>query len=396
MSTLIQEKANQAPAILKEMDIDLWLTFVRETSAGGDPVLPLIYGTDLTWQSALIFTRHGDSIAIVGHFEAEAARRIGAFERIVPYHEGIKDTLIQTLTELDPAKIAINYSTDDVYADGLGFGLYQVLLDYLSATPYKDRLVSAAPIISALRGRKTGNEIARIRQAITTTNDIYQATFDHIQVGMTEKEVAAFMHNQVDQRGIGTSWDRPHCPTVNAGPDSPVGHVGPTDIQIQPGQLVHFDFGVQENGYCSDIQRVVYVLGTDESTPPPAVQRGFETIVAAIQQAVQAMRPGMTGREIDEIARGVVVDSGYPEYKYATGHQMGRECHDGGCLLGPQWQRYGETPNWKLEAGQIYTVEPGLAIEGYGYIGLEEDVLVTEDGCEFLSTPQTELIIKTT
>ena len=86
--------------------------------------------------------------------------------------------------------------------------------------------------------------------------------------------------------------------------------------------------------------------------------------------------------------------AGFPEYMYSTGHQMGRQCHDGGCLLGPTWERYGEAPNWLLEAGQVYTVEPGLALDGYGYIGLEEDVLITEDGCEFLSEPQTKLIVK--
>ena len=141
MITLVQEKAAQAPAILKELNIDLWLTFVRETSAGGDPVLPSIYGTDLTWQSALIFTRYGDSIAIVGHFEAEAARRIGAYGRIIDYHEGIKDALVQVLTELDPATRALNYSTDDVYADGLGHGLVSAPGTYV----YDVALISASP-----------------------------------------------------------------------------------------------------------------------------------------------------------------------------------------------------------------------------------------------------------
>lgn len=394
MSTLVQEKVKQAIEILREKNIDCWLTFVRETPAGGDPVLPLIYGHNLTWQSALILTLSGESFAILGAFEAETARRTGAYTTVIPYHNSIRRSLLHTLERIDPGKIAINYSKNDVLADGLGHGLYQLLVDYFTDTPWEQRLVSAEELIGALRGRKTPGEVERIRNAIATTQEIYARAFDYAQVGMTEAQISDFMHDQLEEFGVQAAWDFEDCPAVNAGPESPVGHVGPGELRIERGQLLHLDFGVRQGEYCSDIQRVVYFLSSEESSPPEPVLHGFNTVVRAVHAAVEAMKPGILGKEVDAIARQIVTDAGYEEFKYATGHQLGRLAHDGAGILGPEWERYGDTPNFPLEAGQVYTVEPGLMVPGYGYIGLEEDVLVTETGAEFLSNPQVELILK--
>ncbi|MFN3307609.1 MAG: M24 family metallopeptidase [Anaerolineales bacterium] len=393
MSDLVQEKVAQAVQILQEKGVDLWLTFVRETMLAADPILPLIYGEgDLTWHSALLISRSGERIAIVGHYEAEAVQRLGAYTQVIPYHHGIGDVLRERIAALDPRLIAINTSLSDPLADGLTHGMYQHLLNILADTPYVNRLTSAEEIIHALVGRKTEGELARIRAAVEATEEIFIETFNFLRPGQSEREIAVFMQQRTAGRGLELAWSAENCPAVNAGPDSPIGHSGPTDLRVQRGQILHFDFGVRKDGFCSDIQRVVYFLAEGESQPPPEVQHGFDIVVEAIQKAAQAMKPGLLGYEVDAIARRTVTQAGYEEYMYGTGHQLGRRAHDGGGMLGPLWERYGDSPKKPLELGQVYTLEPGLMVPARGYIGLEEDVVVTAEGAVFLSRPQRELI----
>jgi Xaa-Pro aminopeptidase len=392
--SLLQEKANQAIDILKETDIDLWLTFVRETSGVRDPVLDFLVGPgDLTWQSALMFTKSGERVAIVGNLEKEAVERIGVFETVLGYDEGIRAVLRETIRRIDPDQVAVNTSTNNVHADGLTHAMYEMLVGYLEGTLYAERITSAEPVINALRGRKTPAEVERIRKAVELTDEIYRKTFDIVRVGMSEVEIAAFMHAEIAEAGLGFAWPRESNPAVNSGPESPVGHSGPTDIRVQPGHILHFDFGVKFEEYCSDIQRVAYVLREGENVPPAEVQRGFETVRQAIEEARAAMKPGMQGLEIDTIARQIVTGAGYPEYKHALGHQLGRVAHDGGALLGPLWEKYGDSPKLQLEVGQVYTIEPSLVVPGYGVIGLEEDVVMTETGAEYLGMPQSQLVL---
>ncbi|HMZ43040.1 MAG TPA: Xaa-Pro peptidase family protein [Anaerolineales bacterium] len=392
--SLIKEKVNQAIEILKEQQIDMWLTFVRETSGVRDPALDFLIGeNDLTWPSALILTRKGEKIAIIGNLEKESLQRLDVFDEILGYDTAVSTLFKETITRLNPDRIAVNTSRNNVHADGLTHAMYEFLREYLAGTPYADRLVSAEPVISAMRGRKTATEQARVKKAIEITEEIFAKTFDFIKVGMTEIEVGAYMHQLAKDYNVDLAWPAENCPAVNSGPNSPVGHNGPTDIKIERGHLVHFDFGVKYEGYCSDIQRIAYVLREGETEAPIEIQRGFITIRTAIEKSREAMKPGVTGNVIDAISREIVADAGYPDYKYALGHQLGRVAHDGGALLGPLWEKYGDSPNQKLEIGQIFTIEPGLPVNGYGYLGLEEDVVMTKSGAEYFHEPQKEIVL---
>jgi Xaa-Pro aminopeptidase len=390
---LVHEKADQAQALLDETRLDCWLIFARETGVRPDPGVELVVGSDMTWNSAFLFGRGGQRIAIVGRYDAPEIRAGGVFSEVIGYDQGISAPLLDALRRLDPQQIGLNYSTDDTTADGLTYGMWLLLNDILRGTPFAERLVSAAPLLAKLRARKTPAEIDRMRAAIAITEEIVALTGSQIRPGVSEAQLGDFVHEQFRARGLPSAWSWDGCPIVNSGPESEPGHSAPRDdILVEPGHLVHIDLGVKHEGYCSDIQRMWYVRRPGEAGPPPAIQRAFATVVQAIEASAAALKPGVRGYEIDAIAREVVVDSGYQEYLHALGHGLGRACHDGGTLLGPRWERYGTSPEGLVEVGNVFTLELGIQTEA-GYVGVEEDVLVTEDGCVFLSPFQRQLMV---
>ena len=387
---IYHEKLEQAHALLNDLQLDAWLIFVRETSMAGDPALKLIAPFELTWESALLIAHSGNRVAIVGRFDTEPVEDTALFSTVLGYDSGIGEHLRDALTSLDPQRIAINYSTSEVAADGLTHGMYLRLLELLDGTPYNERLVSAEALVSSLRARKTVGEQALLQSAVEAADEIFRRAEQMITVGVSEQQIAEAMHAETLARGFGTSWHWDVCPIVNTGPDSPVGHAAPTLLTVQPGHLVHIDFGVQRAGYCSDQQRMWYVLRQGESAPPEEVQQAWLVARTAIQRAFDAIKPGVQGWEIDEIARAVFREAGQPEYQHALGHSVGRAVHDGGTLLGPRWDRYGRTPYGQIEVGAVFTLECGLQT-ACGYLGLEEEIVVEADGARWLAPPQTEL-----
>ncbi len=390
---MVSEKLEQVPGILDEMGVDAWLLFARESHALHDPCFDLVVGTNVTWASAFLLTRGGDRLAIVGSLDRANLEMHGHYPEIIGYLGGISDELRGALRRFDPKRIAINHSADDTMADGLTHGMYLTLTRILDGTPYAVRLESAERIVAALRGRKSATEQRRIREACRVTEEIFLRVTPRLRVGITEAQVASMIREEMSRLGgLEPAWDPEHCPAVFTGPDSAGAHAGPTDREIEPGHVMNVDFGVRKDGYCSDLQRTWYFLRPGEARPPDAVQRGFDTIVEAIQLAARALRPGRSGGEIDDIARSHIVGRGYPEYPHALGHQIGRSAHDGAGLLCPRWERYGKLPDLPVEAGQCYTIEPRLPIPGHGVATCEEIYAVTVDGAVALSNPQDRLL----
>jgi Xaa-Pro aminopeptidase len=389
-STLVQQKLDQAVEILREQDVDLWLTFVRETMLTHDPCLDLIAGTYSAWTGAFLVSSTGERIAIVGRFDVPSVEQTGGYQ-VTGYDESIRPALVDAIERLAPRTIALNYSTSDPAADGLTHGLWLELQSIFDGTRHVAALESSESIVNALRGRKSAEEVVRIRDAVRETEEIFDVVTSELLVDVSELEIAAVVHREVARRGLGYAWGRDHCPAVDAGPEKDVGHSPPGELRTRRGELLHIDFGVCRDDYCSDIQRMWYVLEEGEAEAPDDVRHAWDAVWASLDAGVEALRPGAAGWEVDAAARAALVAAGYSEPMHALGHQLGRSAHDGGTTLAPRWDRYGRSPFGLVEEGNVFTVEYGATVPGRGYIGLEEDLLVTGDGVEWLSTPQREL-----
>ncbi len=390
LNGLAAEKVEQAVGLLNELDLDVWLTFTQKMGdTGGDPAYPIIFGDRDLGAGLLLLTRGGERIALVGGLDVAIPKATGVWDQVYDFKGDLAKCLVETLTRLNPRHIAINYARYNPKADGLSHGKYLWLQEVLVGTPFLERLVSAEDLVTKLRARKSPGEVALIRAAIARTDVIFDEVKQYLRPGRTGREIYDFILDEVKRRGLETSWSRDHCPIVTVGPVAPIGHTPPTHTVLERGWTLQIDFGAKYNGFCADFQRMWYVLDEGETQPPTEVLRLFDTIRRGVDAIIEQLKPGVPTWKPAEAALKVLVEAGYPEFQYGVGHQLGRATHDGGAGLG---RRRAGTPEWLIEAGNIFTAE-GLEtfLDGRGWVSLEDDVLVTPTGSDVLTTQQREL-----
>ena len=380
---LVAEKHAQATALLRDHDLDCWLTFSRE---GSDLLLPFVMGgEELVGTAALLLFADGPSVAIVADYDVRQVE--GVFDEVLPYSLDWKGILQGVLRDRRPRGIGLNYDPDDHGVDGLTHGLYLALVAVLAPLDlHAASLVSASSVATAVRSIKTPSEVERIRRAAEITRRTFDDLTGMLRPGLTEQDVHGILHERMQTYEVGPAWEASYCPSVSSS-RSVGGHSAPTALQLEAGDAVRVDFGVRSEGYCSDLQRTWYLRRPGETAPPADVQRAFETIREAIRMAADALKPGVIGHDVDAPVRRFMAERGYT-FTHALGHQIGRLCHDGGLILGPDNARYGARSGDAVEAGMVFTLEPVVMP-----IGLEEDVLVTQTGCEYLTPPQREIYL---
>jgi Xaa-Pro aminopeptidase len=378
--SLIAGKHAQARELLREQGIDCWLTFQRE---GSDVLLPYVLGVDeLVSQSALMIFADGPSVAIVMDYDATVVE--GIFDEVIAYRTTWRDPLLTVLQERNPARIALNYDAHDDGIDGLTHGQYLLLTEAVRPIGFEGRFESASPVTSLIRQIKTPEEVERMRRACEITVHLFDDVTSILKPGLSEWDIYEYLHDQMKSYNVTASWDPAYCPGVMSSRRES-GHTPPTQIKLEPGDGLRVDLGVITEGYASDLMRTWYLRKPGETTAPAEFQRAFDTVRDAIQIAADTIRPGLTGIEVDTAARSYVEKQGYAFF-HATGHQVGTRAHDGGLLLGPDNERYGPRSRGRILQGMTFTLEPV-----FGPIGIEENVVVTAEGCSYLVPPQREL-----
>jgi len=385
----LRKKLDLVRDVMKEDDIDLWITFTREGNP--DPVSVDLRLQNAVWKAAALLDADGGMDAIVGGLDAEAVRQSGIYDSVSGYgKEGHVPKLIEFLKRTKAKRIAVNTSNDFGFSDGLTPGMLGYLKKCVTKSGGKRRLVSAEDLIIALRARLIPEEIELMRRAVEECEGVFHvAEQDIIKPGRTDKEIHEKFKAEVRNRRLELSWGEDHCPAVVVG-DDVFGHSGYSGRTLEDGDLIHFDFGVKYDGYCSDLQRVYFV---GKSSPPESVKKLFKATKDATDAGVNAIRAGIKAYLVDKACRDSVIASGYPEYLHGTGHAIARATHEIGPGMSPRWrERYGRSMEKKLFPDMVVTVEPSIVGKD-GTMNIEREVLVTETGFEGFSTPEEELYL---
>ncbi len=258
-------------------------------------------------------------------------------------------------------------------------------------------LVPTERFVEAERIRKDAHEVATLRRAAEVLTGAFGRMLAEVQPGRSERQVAAHIDWIMKDAG----FDRPAFDTIVAsGPNAALPHAHPGTRQLEPGDLVVLDFGGVYDGYCVDLTRTVSL-----GDPNAEARRVYAAVVEAHRAGLAASRPGATAREIDRAARGTLERLGLGEaFGHGTGHGLGIEVHEEPWLKKtppPEPAAEGEVPvgpaatpsDVVIEAGMVFTIEPGAYVPGWGGVRLEDDVLVTATGHEVLTQVPRELAI---
>jgi len=238
-------------------------------------------------------------------------------------------------------------------------------------------LVAAPDVLDQLRMVKDPDELERLRASIALNDAAFAHLARTVEPGVTELELAWEMENFVRTHGAeGLSFP----PITVAGPNTAIPHAVPSDRPVGTDEFVLFDIGCLLGGYCSDMTRTV-ALGQVS----PKLRDMWQVVYEAQAEATVRVRPGMTGKDVDGIARDFITSAGFGEaFTHGLGHGVGLEIHE------PPWITSGRGTD-ELRPGMVFSIEPGVYIPGEGGVRIEDLVLLTDRGAEVLCTSPKKL-----
>jgi Xaa-Pro dipeptidase len=387
------------PAAMQEARVDAWVTFLRENA--NDPLAMHVGGENAGAPAAVIVFRTAGgvrSVMLTGFGEAIALRELGVHDSVVVYErvaDGLARAVADRLRASGALRIAINSGEGSNATDGLSY-TQRVALERALGPEWSARLVPSQELVTLWLQVKLPAEVEIMRRAAALTDQLEREAYATVVPGVTrDADLALFLKKRMRELGVEDGWSPAQNPSVNSGPDR--GHSHASDRVIQHGDLIQTDFGIRVHGvWVTDIQRFAYVLRPGERAPSADAQRKWESARAGSRAAFAAMRPGVTGAQVDSAQRVVMQANGSTAVPWGTGHGVGYWAHD----LGPGLNRR-ETR--ALREGMVFAFDgfhawamPGGTTtwgEGTKTLSPEEMVVITATGAEWLAPPQEELIL---
>jgi Xaa-Pro aminopeptidase len=238
----------------------------------------------------------------------------------------------------------------------------------------KFEIRAATGVVEALRMVKSEPEIALIRNSVQLNSQAFELALKRARPGMREYELAAEIDYGMRRLGAeGPAFDT----IVASGPRTALPHARPSEARLEPNQLILIDMGAMVSGYSSDMTRMAHF-----GKPAKKVREAYAHVLEAQLAAIAAIRPGKIAASVDRAARRVLTRAGLgPAFVHSTGHGLGLEIHED--------PRIGKAGKTVLQPGMAITIEPGIYLEGWGGIRIEDTVVVTAAGCDVLTpTPK--------
>lgn len=233
-------------------------------------------------------------------------------------------------------------------------------------------LVPLENVMVGIRKVKDDHEVALIRKSVEIAEEAYTSLLGEIEAGLTENYVAGQLILELRSRGAS---DSSFPVIVAAGANSSLPHYRPGDVVVKRDEPLLIDWGAIYRGYCSDLTRTLMI-----GRVSARFKKIYGVVLEAQLAAIDFLRPGVTTKQTDRVARDIIEKAGFGEqFGHGLGHGIGLQIHEL-----PALRKIGEEE--ELRPGMIVTVEPGIYLPGEGGVRIEDDVLITHSGCEVLST----------
>ncbi len=362
MHTIVEQRLGRLRQQLSYSEVDTLLVFSGENRRYLSG-FTAENGADGESAGVLLITSDRQILATDSRYEIQARQEAGKYE-VICYRSGLAESLPELVSELGSCRLGLE-------AGHVSYAGFKKMAQKVENAGLAVAWVDADDLLADLRSCKDQGELTIIKKALELAETVFIEFLEtEVKPGLSEKEAAWRLEKQMREAGA----EALAFPVIAAfGDNSAMPHAIPGARRLEAGQPILFDWGARVEGYCSDISRSFTVGAADGF-----YRRVHRTVYEAQQRAIAAIRPGISAREVDAVARDYIEQAGFKgKFGHGLGHGVGLAIHES--------PRVGATSEAVLEEGMVFTVEPGIYLPQWGGVRLENMVVVRAEGAEVLN-----------